>query len=101
MNLTLASDGELKAGARSRFPSSDNNSEAVFNGSGEVSGNESTQSPVSEFVSNNAGYYWYMIWVKDKNGNITETGPFIIKVTTAAPSLLSVSIEESDQVMPL
>ncbi|MCR5189017.1 MAG: hypothetical protein K6C97_08775, partial [Treponema sp.] len=46
-------------------------------------------------VQSAAGYYWYKIKVKDKNDEEKGVGPFIVKVTTAAPSI-SVSALSSD-----
>lgn len=59
-------------------------------------GSGSTQLTVSKTVPGVSGYYWYKIWVKDKTGIESEKGPFIIKVTTAAPRLLDVTAVEED-----
>ena len=62
----------------------------------EIDGNASTQLPVSEACPSSAGYYWYKIVVRDINDVVSETEPFIIKTTSQAPKLMSVTAVESD-----
>ncbi|MCR5189016.1 MAG: hypothetical protein K6C97_08770, partial [Treponema sp.] len=61
-----------------------------------IEGNGSTQLPISESGPTLAGYYWYKVVVKDITNTESEIGPFIIKATTAAPRLISLTANESN-----
>ena len=71
-----------------------------FNDAEWEDGNGSTQLTVTKNSSTASGYYWYKVLVEDTKATgtpvTTVKGPFIVKVTTAAPILVNVTPLESD-----
>ena len=71
-----------------------------FNDAEWEDGNGSTQLTVTKNSSTASGYYWYKVLVEDTKATgtpvTTVKGPFIVKVTTAAPILVNVTTLDSD-----
>ena len=69
---------------------------ASFIGEETTDGGSSTQMTVTYNLPSEAGYYWLKAVVTDTNGIVVTKGPFLVRVTTAAPSVLTVTAVTSD-----
>ena len=88
----IADENETKESADSRI-SATAEADRTYREETNLSSTEITKSVNAE---SQAGNYWYKIYVKDKNGNESNAGPFVIKVTTAAPTITRITAVESE-----